>query len=545
MNTLDGAVCSVARALGIDAEEVERLRLLVELREGDEEVLKETAALLRGWIPRVVQAFYDTLLGLEETAPHLQDPATVERLKTKFETYLHRLLTGPYGLEYAMHRVRVGVVHQRIGIQPRVYLAAWCRLLQILAEEVLAAHAADPARGRAALSALFKVAFLDMDLSLHTYLHADHEASEERFRDLVEGLDAIVWEAEADDGHCCRFTFVSRRAEEVLGYPAAEWVEEPDFWVKHIHPEDRERTLAACRAAIEEGKDHEFEYRAVARDGRTVWLHKLVHMIPREPGKKARMRGLTVDVTERRRLEEQVRQWQKMDALGRMAAVVAHEFNNQLGLVLGFADDLLRSVDAADPLRSKAEDVVLAARRAGAVTRPLLSFARPETGEPPIIDLGGAIAEMEGILRGAAGPDVRLVLSVAQEICPVRASTSQVAQILLNMVLNARDAMPGGGSLTVGATTVDLGPQDTQWGVVRPGRYAMISVVDTGCGMDESVRARLFEPFFTTKAPGKGTGLGLSTVYGIVRQLGGTISVLSEPGRGTTFQVYLPCAGAR
>jgi signal transduction histidine kinase len=250
------------------------------------------------------------------------------------------------------------------------------------------------------------------------------------------------------------------------------------------------------------------------------------------------------DITERRALEEQLRRSQKLEAIGRLAGGVAHDFNNILMSIMGAADLLLMGLPREDPARDEASDIKQSVVRGATLTRQLLAFSRRQATRPELFALGDAVRGMETMLKRLIGPEIDFVMTCGTAI-RVHADVGQVEQVVLNLVVNARDAMPGGGRLVVKVDEFDLDDEGAAAiAEVKPGRYAQLSVTDTGTGMDEKTRARLFEPFFTTKEQGKGTGLGLSIVYGIVRQSGGYVSVVSEPGRGAAFLIYFPAVGA-
>jgi PAS domain S-box-containing protein len=249
------------------------------------------------------------------------------------------------------------------------------------------------------------------------------------------------------------------------------------------------------------------------------------------------------DITERRALEEQLRQSQKLEAIGRLAGGVAHDFNNILMSIMGSADLLLLELRSEDSAHSEVTEIKHSVQRGAGLTRQLLAFSRRQATSPKLFALGDVIGGMETMLRRLMGPEIEFVCVRSAERLMVIADPAQIEQVVLNLVVNARDAMPGGGRLTVNIEEVELDDAST---IVegRAGRYARLSVTDTGTGIDEQTRAKLFEPFFTTKEQGKGTGLGLSIVYGIVRQSGGYITVVSEPGRGAAFLIHLPIATA-
>jgi PAS domain S-box-containing protein len=487
--------------------------------------------------------------------------------------------------------------------------------------------------------------------------------SKQQYEELVNTIDGIVWEA---DAQTFRFSFVSQQAERLLGYPLERWLAEPDFWEKHIHPDDREWAVRFCLEATQEKRDHEFEYRMMAADGRIVWLHDTVALVVGND-RAAKLRGIMVDVTERkraeerlvesenrlraviesepecvkltaadgtllemnpaglamieadsaeqvvgqsvypivapeyraayqaltervfrgdsgtlefeiiglkgtrrwlvthaaplrnargeiaallsvtrditesRRLEEQFRQSQKMEAIGRLAGGVAHDFNNLLTAINGYSELLLRRAQQDDPLRRYLEDIKKAGERAASLTRQLLAFSRKQVLQLKVIDLNAVVAEMEKLLRRLIGEDIELVTALDPALGLLKADPGQIEQVIMNLVVNARDAMPQGGQLRIETANVAL-PEGLhhQRFATQPGSYVLLIVRDTGCGMDAETQSHIFEPFFTTKGVGQGTGLGLSMVYGIVKQSGGYIVVESEVDKGATFKIYLP-----
>jgi two-component system cell cycle sensor histidine kinase/response regulator CckA len=257
------------------------------------------------------------------------------------------------------------------------------------------------------------------------------------------------------------------------------------------------------------------------------------------------LRGIYRDITERKRVEEHLRRAERMQAAGKLAGGVAHEVNNMMTGVIGFSEFLLRSLEPDDPRRGDVEEVIKAGTRAADVTRQLLAFTRQQFLRPQVVQINAVVAEMEKMLRRSLGEDKLLELRLSPDAGDIRADRGQLEQVLINLVLNARDAMTGHGRVSIDTSTSiwDEAYAQRHGGVDIPlGRYVMLAVSDNGCGMEPDVRERIFEPFFTTKAVGQGTGLGLSTVYGIVKQSGGYIWVYSEPGQGSVFKVYLPQA---
>jgi PAS domain S-box-containing protein len=291
------------------------------------------------------------------------------------------------------------------------------------------------------------------------------------------------------------------------------------------------------------GAPRQLELTGIRSDGTEFPIEVTVARIGSDA--RAEMAMFIRDVTERRALEEQLRQSQKLEAIGRLASGVAHDFNNILMSIMGAADLLLMELGPDDLARGEATEVKQSVLRGAALTRQLLAFSRRQASRPRLFALGEVVGGMESMLRRLIGPEIEFDIDSAGEPVAVMADPAQIEQVVLNLVINARDAMPKGGRLILRVETLMVDETAALSHVEgHAGRYARLSVADTGTGIDEATRARLFEPFFTTKEQGKGTGLGLSIVYGIVRQSGGYITVVSEPGRGATFMIYLPAAMA-
>lgn len=487
--------------------------------------------------------------------------------------------------------------------------------------------------------------------------------SEYQFADLVNNIDGIVWEA---DPQTHTATFISFQAQRILGYPASEWMNSKTFWLDHLHPEDRMAALKYYESCKTHGEAKDFEYRFIAADGRVVWIHDFVSVVM-ENGKAANMRGVMVDVTERRnaeaelrkredrfrllienasdivtvinaegiirfqspsvtrilgyqpeemvsrsafdflhpddlprvssavksafsnaglpisveyryrhsdgtwrylqsigrsiageapdgflilnsrdisetrKLEEQFRQSQKMEAIGQLAGGVAHDLNNIL-TVVHMQLDLLKHGDPLTPIQSESVlDIEKASRRAADLTRQLLMFSRRQAALKHDLDLNAVVTNITKMLQRILGEDVAMHISYAPQPLPVNADSGMLDQVLLNLAVNSRDAMPVGGRLVIETSVAEFDEfAAAQKQHARVGRFACLSVSDNGKGIAPEILPRIFEPFFTTKDIGKGTGLGLATVFGIVQQHNGWINAYSEVGKGTTFRMYLP-----
>jgi PAS domain S-box-containing protein len=312
-----------------------------------------------------------------------------------------------------------------------------------------------------------------------------------------------------------------------------------DELAANVHPDDRPRVRAALQGAVG-GVPFEIEHRLVL-GGRVKWVSVRGEPEADADGRVVRVIGVTQDITARRQLEEQFRQAQKMEAFGQLAGGIAHDFNNLLTVINGYTDLLLQSVPPDDAHHALLTEINRAGERAAGLTAQLLAFGRRAVLEPRVIDPNAAVAEMGAMLRRLIGENLALTTALDPGVSRVRVDPGQFGQVLMNLAVNARDAMPGGGRLTLETRDVHLDPAHTRAHPgVAPGRYVRTTVSDTGAGMTDAVKARIFEPFFTTKGVGKGTGLGLATVYGIIKQSGGHVEVESEVGVGTTFRVYLP-----
>jgi len=365
--------------------------------------------------------------------------------------------------------------------------------------------------------------------------------SEERLRLALNAAQMGVWEWDAATNR----TTWGMGLHQILGVKPGEFDGTIEAFAAMIHPEDRAKFLEAVEQTSRTGELHELEFRVVRPDGRTVWIADQGRAELDASGKVIRFRGVSRDVSQQRVLKEQLNRAQRMEAVGLLAGGIAHDFNNLLTVIRGHAEILLeRSSQDPSTLRD-AVAIQKAADRAATITKQLLAFGRKQILQPRVLDLRAVVAEISDMLRKLIGSNIALNLNMGGEALWMRADEGQIEQVVVNLVVNARDAMPHGGELTLEASRVVVGPNFVREGTPMPeGNYSRLSVRDTGFGMDAATQARIFEPFFTTKAAGKGTGLGLATVYGIVKQSGGWIWVESEIGQGTRFELFLPEAPA-
>jgi len=311
-------------------------------------------------------------------------------------------------------------------------------------------------------------------------------------------------------------------------------------WDALTPPEYREADRLAVEQLLSTGVAPLWEKQFIRKDGSRVPVLIGVATLTGMSGETEAV-SFVVDITERKKLEQQLRQAQKVEAIGQLAGGIAHDFNNLLGIIIGYSEIFEERLGLGDPLRPKAEQIKKAGRRAASLTRQLLAFSRQQALEPKVLDLNAVIADTLKMLRRLIDENVELVAVPEPALGRVSADQGQIEQIIMNLTVNARDAMPHGGKLTISTGNAEMDDAFVRRnpGAV-PGSYVVLSVSDTGCGMDHETQAHIFEPFFTTKGEGKGTGLGLATVYGVVKQSGGYISVESEPGKGSTFRIYLP-----
>jgi two-component system cell cycle sensor histidine kinase/response regulator CckA len=364
---------------------------------------------------------------------------------------------------------------------------------------------------------------------------------EQMFRLITENAEDLITVVDRDGKRLYDSPGYSK-----LGYSDNELGRSP--FPDQIHPDDREALTAARKETFEKGVGPRVEYRFQRKDGDWRVLESSRSPVRNDRGEIEKVIIVSRDITERkqaeellRRRDEQLRHSQKMEAVGRLSGGIAHDFNNLLGVIIGYSESIEHRVGPNDPLRKSAEEIRKAGERAASLTHQLLAFSRQQVLQPQILDLNALVTDMGKMLRRLIGMHIELTTNLAMELGQVKAEQSQIEQVIVNLVVNARDAMPEGGELLIETSNLDVNENlASSLPFLQPGPYVLLTVTDTGVGMDANTRRHIFEPFFTTKGPGKGTGLGLATVYGVAKQSGGGVTVDSEPGKGSTFKIFLP-----
>jgi PAS domain S-box-containing protein len=456
---------------------------------------------------------------------------------TRGRTALERLATDP---------VDVAIVDIRLPDVPGLELLDTARAIRPDLEAIVITGYASVATAVQALNTAAFAYFVkpfDMNqllVSLDKALEKQRLAralreSEERYRLLIDSIGDAVFLMDLDD----RIVFANRRAVDLTGYHEAELLGRSALTL--LTPEGAREVgtrLAASRDGAGVAPVH--DVRLVRQDGRKLWVDVTLSSVLKESRVVGRL-GVLHDTTEKKHLEDQLRQSQKMEAIGRLAGGVAHDFNNLLAVIMGYSDLLRSALGRRDRLARDVEEIRRASERATALTQQLLAFSRNQILQPQIVEVNALVGNMAEMLRRLIGEDVELELRLDPEAGRVSGDPGQLEQVLMNLAVNARDAMPRGGRLTLETQAVELDAAYVESSPgCAPGPHVRLAIHDTGCGIPPEVQAHLFEPFFTTKEPGRGTGLGLSTVYGIVKQHHGHIEVESQVERGTTFRIHLP-----
>jgi PAS domain S-box-containing protein len=370
-------------------------------------------------------------------------------------------------------------------------------------------------------------------------LNAEHARAEAeiKYRTLIEQVAAISYIAEI--GVHGLWLYVSPQVETMFGYAPGEWLAGSRDWLRHVPHEDHPIVIAAEERSGR-GEPFQAEYRIVRKDGGTIWVSDSAVVVQGSDSDPV-MEGLIVDITDRKMLEDQLQQARKMEAVGRLAGGVAHDFNNLLTIIKGYVEMALKRCLDRPELHNDIRRIEEAADRAVTLVRQLLAFSRKQVLQPKILDLNTIVLNLDQLLRRLMSENIEMKTIVSKDVGAIKADPGQIEQVIMNLVVNARDALTNGGRILIETSNVDLDATYTRdHAVVIPGPYVLLAVTDTGIGMTNETVAHIFEPFYTTKESGRGTGLGLSTVYGIVKQSGGYIWVYSELGKGTTFKVYLP-----
>ncbi len=399
--------------------------------------------------------------------------------------------------------------------------------------------------GLVGLVLLFDIYGIYQQVRLHR-IQRQLAEKEELFRLISENAADMIGVVDTNG----RRIYNSPAYEKILGYTPEELSTTSSL--EQIHPDDRRKVIEAADEARRTGHGQSVEYRIRHKDGSWRTLESTASVVRNAQGEIEQFVIVNRDITKRKQVEEalhgskeQLRQAQKMEAVGRLSGGIAHDFNNLLGVIIGYSEFLETRLDGDESLCKCVEEIKKAGQRAASLTRQLLAFSRQQVLESKVLDLNAVVADVEKMLRRVIGEDIELTTALDPMLGCVKADQGQLEQVILNLAVNARDAMPDGGKLTIETVNAELDASladDSPY--VRAGQYVLLAVSDTGVGMDAEVQAHIFEPFFTTKQPGKGTGLGLATVYGVVKQSGGYIWVYSEPGKGSTF-TRPTCPGSR
>jgi PAS domain S-box-containing protein len=492
-------VSEALRVLIAEDSEDDALLLVRELRRGGYTLTYERVASAAAMTAALDRQTWDLVIG-DHSMPHFGGLAALALVRD-------RKLDVPFICVSGTITEEVAVNAMRAGANDWVTKGQLKRLLPAIERELR------EAKGRAA-----------------------QRATEASYTTLVQHAPIGIYRSSPDG----RFLAVNAALVRMLGYESAADVLGLDL-ARHVYADPGERDRLLTRDSYTDHDYDEVEATWKRKDGRLLTLQLNVRVARNGVGRVEYYETFVRDLTDQRRLQQQLVQSQKMEAVGRLAGGIAHDFNNLLTVITSYSDLLLEDLAPTDPKREDVEQVRHAADGAAALTRQLLAFSRQQVLAPRVVNLSAVVQGVEKMLHRVIGEDVDLVTALDPNVGAVKADVGQLEQVLMNLAVNARDAMPTGGKLTLETANVEHEADYAREQEASPvRRFVMLAVSDTGIGMDEATKARIFEPFFTTKEPGKGTGLGLATVYGIVQQSGGFIWVYSEVGRGTTFKIYLP-----
>ncbi len=487
------------RVLIAEDSEDDALLLVRELKRGGYEPIHERVASATAMAAALDRQGWDLVIG-DHSMPHFGGLAALALVRERGLDVPFICVSGTISEEMA-------VAAMKAGANDWVTKGQLQRLLPAIERELR------EAKGRAAL-----------------------RASEAGYETLVQHAPVGIYRSSSEG----RFLSVNAALVRMLGYDSPAELLRLDM-ARDVYADPAERRRLLERDTYTDHEYDEVEATWKRKDGRPLTVQLSVRAVRNADRQVEYYETFVRDVSEQRRLQQQLVQSQKMEAVGRLAGGIAHDFNNLLTVITSYCDLLLEDLGGDDPKREDVEQVRKAADGAAALTRQLLAFSRQQVIAPRVVNLSAVVAGVEKMLRRVIGEDVDLVTVLDPGVGSVRADIGQLEQVLMNLAVNARDAMPTGGKLTIETANVAHDPHYArERAAARVSQFVMLAVSDTGVGMDEATKARIFEPFFTTKEPGKGTGLGLATVYGIVQQAGGFIWVYSEPGRGTTFKIYLP-----
>jgi len=497
------------RVLIVEDSDDDATMLLEELRRGGFEVVHRRVQTAEAMRAALMEQPWDVIMS-DYSMPTFTGPGALAVLKeTGIDTPLI-IASGTIGEETAVEALRAGAAD--FLVKDRL-----ARLIPAIERETREAE--DRRARRAAEAALAQ------------------EKARKQF--ALEAAGVGIWELDIPSGTL----YWSGVLEQLHGLPVGAFEGTFDAFIERIHADDRQRVLDGISESLRHQLNSRLEYRTTWPDGSIHWIADVGRTIYSEAGEPVRAIGVGIDITPQKTLEEQFRQAQKLEAIGGLAAGVAHDFNNLLTIVGGYCELLTERLAEDGEALKDLEQIRHATTSATALTRQLLAFSRRQILAPRLVDLNDALSDSRKMLRRLVEENVQVDFRLADGLAPIHVDPGQIEQVLLNLVINARDAMPDGGVVTIETNSAIVDETFARTHLeVQSGSYVLMAVSDTGGGMSPEVQARLFEPFFTTKERGRGTGLGLATVYGIVKQSGGHIWVYSEVGIGTTFKVYWPVA---